>query len=1141
MADLVFGLAKTAVNATLCMAKSAIEEEKKLKKSVQRDLMLISDEFEMMHAFLNVVSNERAKGDDDMSRTWVRQVRDMALDVEDRIECVLQLDDNKPSYWWRNLLPSCVLLPQEPGAAALGDAVAGIELLKARIEAVGPRNTRYIQIQQIGDAAACKCQCKPVAVGELLHQQALADSTTESDILFEARNSAKICPVDLVKLIVDNKEQALRVVSIWGTTGDLGTTSIIRTACDDTEIFSNFGSRAWVKVPRPFSPHEFLRRLLTQLYTNRCLQQQGSRSTADVLKKMEAMSSSSAPQGGGLLVDELMMQLGDERYLVILEDVSTMVEWDTIRAYLPDRNNGSCIVVHTQQAEIAGLCVGHSHRVCELDQFSADHSVCVFFNKDEDKGEKTTKKKAAKDWLDKFQLVGRQTDLHLIDSYAQSNAGVSSVWGIAGVGKSSLVKHLYCERIVKGQGFEKFGWVNVTHPFSLRDLLRSLLMDLYSETFQHSSISRIKDPIQECSKIVRKYRSFIVIDGLQSTEEWDLIKTALTYGPSTSHIIIITNDKSVATYCTAANQAVWNVKGLEMDEAIDLFKMKLCSDSLDRSPEVEEQAKLILHKCGGLPKVIVAIAEHVQDLPKPNLEFFSSLNSGFMKTLEAMDNPMVASLFAWVHSYFHSCPDVLKPCMFYLSIFPAKQSIRWRRLVRRWIAEGYSSDTKDSTAEETAKKLLSQLVELSIIQPLEASSSTSSFLEATTASCQVNEDGTSPVGSTWDLDRALFDSIDFSRLRSLTVFGKWRPFFVSAKMSLLRVLDLEDASGVTDKDLEQMLQTLDVRNTAVLALPSDITKLQKLRYIHAGSTTTSGDDDAMVASSKTAGEQLTKGSSTPAAAASSRQRDFTCCLSRFLFRSQLQADAGGVVVPRKIGNLSALHTLGVININSITGGELKKLTQLHKLGVCGVNRANSQELCSFVSGHGHLESLSVRLDNKANQDGCLDGVFPPPENLRSLKLHGLAGKLPVWIKDLWNLRKLNLQMAMLDQDGVDVLGNLPWLSTLSLCLKTLRQDGELHFRTDFRGLVVLEIACNSKLKVVEFNTVFGGGLGNIELLKIHCCNVTSLQFPGLELLRSIKEVYLRGSYGDELKLHLQSQIAKQEKEIEPVFKEQPNK
>jgi len=55
MADLVLGLAKSAVEGTLTAAKSAIEEEEKLKKGMQRDLMLISDEFEMMHSFLNVV------------------------------------------------------------------------------------------------------------------------------------------------------------------------------------------------------------------------------------------------------------------------------------------------------------------------------------------------------------------------------------------------------------------------------------------------------------------------------------------------------------------------------------------------------------------------------------------------------------------------------------------------------------------------------------------------------------------------------------------------------------------------------------------------------------------------------------------------------------------------------------------------------------------------------------------------------------------------------------------------------------------------------------------------------------------------------------------------------------------------------
>ena len=40
MADLVLGLAKSAVEGTLTAAKSAIEEEEKLKKGMQRDLML---------------------------------------------------------------------------------------------------------------------------------------------------------------------------------------------------------------------------------------------------------------------------------------------------------------------------------------------------------------------------------------------------------------------------------------------------------------------------------------------------------------------------------------------------------------------------------------------------------------------------------------------------------------------------------------------------------------------------------------------------------------------------------------------------------------------------------------------------------------------------------------------------------------------------------------------------------------------------------------------------------------------------------------------------------------------------------------------------------------------------------------------
>lgn len=176
----------------------------------------------------------------------------------------------------------------------------------------------------------------------------------------------------LTQLITKNDDD-LQVTSVWGTGGDLGTTSIIRKAYGDPEICRNFECRGWVKLTHPFNPHEFLRSLVAQFYTNSCLGQ-GTTVDVDELKRMEATATT---QGG--LVEEFMKQVNEKRYLVVLESVSTMGEWDAIRTYLPDRKNGSCVIVSTQQGEIASLCIGNSYQVLELKQYSAEHSVCVFF------------------------------------------------------------------------------------------------------------------------------------------------------------------------------------------------------------------------------------------------------------------------------------------------------------------------------------------------------------------------------------------------------------------------------------------------------------------------------------------------------------------------------------------------------------------------------------------------------------------------------------------------------------------------------------------------------------------------------------------------------------------------------------------
>jgi hypothetical protein len=134
MGDLVLGVAKTVVEGTLIKVRSAIDEETKLKESVQRDLVFITGEFEMMQCFLNVTSEEGAKNV--VVKAWVRQLRDLAFDVEDCIEFVVHLDD-KSAWWWR-VVPSCIA-PTLP----LDLAVANIKTLKERVIDISQRNMRY--------------------------------------------------------------------------------------------------------------------------------------------------------------------------------------------------------------------------------------------------------------------------------------------------------------------------------------------------------------------------------------------------------------------------------------------------------------------------------------------------------------------------------------------------------------------------------------------------------------------------------------------------------------------------------------------------------------------------------------------------------------------------------------------------------------------------------------------------------------------------------------------------------------------------------------------------------------------------------------------------------------------------------------
>ncbi|VAI63588.1 unnamed protein product [Triticum turgidum subsp. durum] len=315
---------------------------------------------------------------------------------------------------------------------------------------------------------------------------------------------------------------------------------------------------------------------------------------------------------------------------------------------------------------------------------------------------------------------------------------------------------------------------------------------------------------------------------------------------------------------------------------MQVFKNRT-TDLAEQYPALVEPAKLILKKCNGLPLAIVTIGGFLADQPTKTAVEWRKLNEHISVELEM--NPKLEAIKTVLMKSYDGLPYYLKPCFLYMSIFPEDRNVSQRRLAYRWIAEGYARD------KATTDRYFMELIERSMILPTQqsvcsiqgfdscqlhdlirdisiAESLEENLLFRLEEGCSLNTHGAVrhlAISSNWEGDEHELEStVELSRIRSLTVFGKCRPFYISDKMRFLRVLDLEGTDGLTNHHLEHIgeflhlrylslrgcdhiyylpdsvgnlrqLETLDIKGTGIGMLPRTTIKLSKLCYLYAGS------------------------------------------------------------------------------------------------------------------------------------------------------------------------------------------------------------------------------------------------------------------------------------------------------------------
>ncbi|XBJ06662.1 hypothetical protein VPH35_012295 [Triticum aestivum] len=268
----------------------------------------------------------------------------------------------------------------------------------------------------------------------------------------------------------------------------------------------------------------------------------------------------------------------------------------------------------------------------------------------------------------------------------QSSSKVTLVWGMLGVGKTTLVDYVY--NTVK-EDFDAAAWITVSDSYRTEDLLKKISAQL-SITVDVANIE-----MRGLAKFIDNYlqgkRYILVLDDVWDERLWSEIRDLSTRkSASAVHLEPLQAHHSWVLFCKGA---FWN------------------ADDKKCPLELQELARKFIAKCQGLPIATACIGRLLSCKPQNSAKWedvYRCLDSQFAK-----DVIPHAHLILKV-----SLEDLqydLKNCFLHCALSPEDYVLKRRKTMRQWITAGFITEKDESkTLEEVAEGYLVELVNRSL-------------------------------------------------------------------------------------------------------------------------------------------------------------------------------------------------------------------------------------------------------------------------------------------------------------------------------------------------------------------------------------------------------------------------------------------
>ncbi|KAJ3684992.1 hypothetical protein LUZ61_014156 [Rhynchospora tenuis] len=318
------------------------------------------------------------------------------------------------------------------------------------------------------------------------------------------------------------------------------------------------------------------------------------------------------------------------------------------------------------------------------------------------------------------EVIGRKCEREQIVSELinprcdrDNNISVLAIVGIGGAGKTTLAQLVYNDKSVK-EHFQLTLWVCVSTNSNVINLTKSII-----HVASGDASSPKKEVLQkELRKILGKKRYLLVLDDVWNTEtdkwndKWNELRMWLCSGAGAGSVIMVTTrDQGVASIMEAFHNH--NLEELTYEYSLKLFEKRAFGawDEKQITKKHREIGENIVHKCGGLPLVVNAMAGLLGS-KKELCDWDVISKNKVWDNIRSTENVLRILKLSYDH-----LPSHIKQCFVFCAIFPQDYEIERKALVQLWMANDFiPTDGSMENLESKGRSIFNELHRRSFFQ-----------------------------------------------------------------------------------------------------------------------------------------------------------------------------------------------------------------------------------------------------------------------------------------------------------------------------------------------------------------------------------------------------------------------------------------